>query len=66
MGKTKEASAELMTVADIHRDYGFGRTKMYQRLRAGEVPSYTVDGRLYVRRSEFEAWLEERRTAPVK
>ena len=61
----QESLPELMTVADIKEDYGFGRTKMYARLRAGEIPSYTIDGRLYVRRSELEAWLEERRTVAL-
>ena len=54
-------AAELMTVADIHEAYGLGRTKTYERLRSGEIPSFTIDGRRYVRRSEFEAWLEGHR-----
>lgn len=60
-------AAELMTVADINELYGLGRTKTYERLRSGEIPSFTIDGRRYVRRSEFEAWLEDHRVAsPTK
>ena len=60
-------AAELVTVAEIHETYGLGRTKTYERLRSGEIPSFTIDGRRYVRRSEFEAWLEDHRVAsPIK
>ena len=54
---------ELLTPNEICDLYGLGRTKTYERIRAGAIPGFRIDGRLYVRRGEFEAWLERHRTA---
>jgi excisionase family DNA binding protein len=37
---------------------GIGRTKFYEVLNAGEIPSFKIGMRRLVRVAEIEAWLE--------
>lgn len=37
---------------------GLGRTKIYELLRSGEIPSYKIGRVRRIRRQDIEAWLE--------
>ena len=40
---------------------GLGRTKTYEMLRSGEIPSYKIGRVRRIRRQDIEAWLERNR-----
>ena len=40
---------------------GLGRTKIYELLRSGEIPSYKIGRVRRIRRRDLEAWLERNR-----
>jgi excisionase family DNA binding protein len=43
---------------EVARLIGFGRSSVYDLIRAGEIPSVLVAGRIRVRRESLEAWIE--------
>ena len=50
----------LWSVADIAAQGGPRRTRIYQAISEGELPSHMIGGRRYVRRVDAIAWLEGR------
>lgn len=43
---------------ELWRWLGLGRTKIYELLRSGEIPSYKIGRVRRIRREDIEAWLE--------
>jgi hypothetical protein len=53
----------LWSVADIAEQGGPKRTRIFQAMRAGTLPSHKVGGRRYAKRTDAIAWLEGRKVA---
>jgi excisionase family DNA binding protein len=47
---------------ELWRWLGLGRTKIYELLRSGEIPSYKIGRVRRIRRGDIEAWLEKNKT----
>jgi hypothetical protein len=50
----------LWSVADIARQGGPKRTRIFVALKSGELPSHKIGGRRYVLRTHALAWLSGR------
>ena len=55
---------EWFTTDELVRWIGLGRTKTYEMLRSGEIPSYKIGRVRRIRRQDVEAWLEQNRFKP--
>ncbi len=49
----------LLDASDLMREYGFPRVRTYQILNDASLPIIHLGRRLFVRRSDFEAWLDK-------
>ena len=57
-------SKEWFTTDELVRWLGLGRTKTYEMLRSGEIPSYRIGRIRRIRRQDIEAWLESNKFRP--
>jgi excisionase family DNA binding protein len=55
---------EWFTTDELIRWLRLGRTKTYELLRTGEIPSYKIGRVRRIRRGDVEAWLERNRYPP--
>jgi len=55
---------EWFTTDELVRWLGLGRTKAYEMLRSGEIPSYKIGRIRRIRRQDLEAWLERNKVWP--
>jgi excisionase family DNA binding protein len=55
---------EWFTADGLVRWLGIGRTKTYEMLSSGEIPSYRIGRLLRIRRRDVEAWLERNKYKP--
>jgi excisionase family DNA binding protein len=55
---------EWLSVEELVGWLGCGRTRAYQLLRSGEIPSYRWGRRWLIRRRDVEVWLEANRYVP--
>ena len=53
------AHKEWLTVTELQGWLGLGRSKAYELVQTGEIPSYRIGRILRIRRKDVEAWLEE-------
>jgi excisionase family DNA binding protein len=49
----------LFSVTQVAKLIGFGRTKTYELVQAGKIPSIQVEGRLRVTRQALDAWIAQ-------
>ena len=49
----------LLTNNDLQNSYGIPRVRVYQILNDKSLPVIHLGRRLYVRRSDFEEWLDK-------
>jgi len=62
--QTQAANKEWFTADELVRWLEIGRTKTYEMLRSGEIPSYKIGRIRRIRRQDVEAWLERNRYRP--
>lgn len=55
---------EWFTTDELIRWLGIGRTKTYELLRTGEIPSYKIGRVRRIRRRDVEAWLKRNKYPP--
>jgi excisionase family DNA binding protein len=55
------ANKEMGSPKDLQQWLGCGRTKVYELLQAGEIPSYRIGRLVRVRRKDVEEFLERHR-----
>jgi excisionase family DNA binding protein len=55
---------EWFTPDELVRWLGIGRTKTYEMLRSGEIPSYKIGRIRRIRRQDVDAWLERKKYRP--
>jgi len=56
--ETEVEQKEWFTTDELVRWLGLGRTKAYEMLRSGEIPSYKIGRIRRIRRGDVEVWLE--------
>jgi excisionase family DNA binding protein len=57
----KETQDSLVSPAQLQAWLGCGRTKIYELLQNGEIPSYRIGRLVRVRREDLEEFLERHR-----
>ncbi len=62
--KDSEPVGELLSPRQLQEWRGLGKTKIFELLAAGEIPSYKIGKRRIICRSEVERWLEGCRYTP--
>lgn len=53
-----EESRQLLDAKDLMQQYGLSRVKTYQLLNDRTMPVIRLGRRLFVRKSDFEKWLD--------
>jgi excisionase family DNA binding protein len=54
------ATQELLRPRDLAEPLGVSKDRVYQMIRAGELPSTLVGNSIRIPRRAWEAWLDER------
>ncbi len=54
---------EWMSPEELWEWLGIGKTKCYEMLAHGEIPSYKIGSLRRIKRTDVERWLEDRRSA---
>ena len=62
--KTEAEQKEWFTTDELVNWLGLGRTKAYEMLRSGEIPSYKIGRIRRIRRQDVDAWLERKKYRP--
>ncbi len=55
---------ELLTVEEVRLWLRLGRTRLNELLQSGELPSFKVGRRRFIRRGDVPRWLERHRYQP--
>lgn len=63
-GETEAEGKEWYSPDELWRWLGLGRTKTYELLQSGEIPSYKIGRVRRIRRRDIEAWLERNKCRP--
>ncbi len=61
---TLNTEKEWLTVLELHNWIGLGRSKAYELIQTGEIPSYRIGRVIRIRRQDVEDWLEKNRYRP--
>jgi excisionase family DNA binding protein len=59
MNKLQEK--EWWTITELHDWLGLGRSKAYELIQSGEIPSHRIGRVIRVRRQDVEEWLQNNR-----
>jgi excisionase family DNA binding protein len=59
-----QVEQEWYTVDELQRWLRLGRSKTYELISSGEIPSYRIGRVLRIRRQDVEAWLEKNSNQP--
>jgi len=62
--QTEVEQKEWFSTDELVRWLGLGRTKAYEMLRSGEIPSYKIGRIRRIRRQDVDAWLERNKYRP--
>ena len=62
--QTQAENKEWLTADELVRWLEIGRTKTYEMLRSGEIPSYKIGRIRRIRRQDVDAWLERNKYRP--
>jgi excisionase family DNA binding protein len=60
-GGSLERDKEYLKVSEVAAFLQIGRTRAYELVGSGEIPSVRIGRSVWVSRRELERWLEERR-----
>jgi excisionase family DNA binding protein len=55
---------ELLSIPQVCRSLGMGKSWTYRRLKSGEIPSVKLGRSIKVKREDLERYLESRRYQP--
>jgi len=56
---------ELLSIAEVCRALGMGKSWTYRRLKSGEIPSVKLGRSIKVKREDLEEYLESQRYQPT-
>src|ERR687893_2904421 len=59
-----EGSLDLLSITDVCRELGMGKSWVYRRIQSGEIPSVKLGRNIKVRREDLEGYLEGQRYEP--
>ena len=59
-----QAQLRLWTVADVVRETGLPKNRIYELVERGEIPHVPIGSRIYFRRSSIESWIAELEQKP--
>ena len=62
--ETQAEQKEWFATDELVRWLGLGRTKTYEMLRSGEIPSYKIGRIRRIRRRDIEVWLDRNKCQP--
>jgi len=62
--ETEAEQKEWFTTDELVRWLEIGRTKTYEMLRSGDIPSYKIGRIRRIRRQDVDAWLERNKYRP--
>jgi excisionase family DNA binding protein len=57
---------QLLSIVEVCRTLGMGRSWTYRRLKSGEIPSVKLGRSIKVKREDLEEYLRERRYRPTE
>ena len=58
-------SLDLLSIPELCRELGMGKSWVYRRLRTGEIPSVKLGRSIKVKREDVEEYLEKHRFQPA-
>jgi excisionase family DNA binding protein len=61
----EQSDLGLLSISEVCRELGMGRSWVYRRLKSGEIPSIKLGHNIKVKRSELEQYLERQRYQPL-
>ena len=56
---------ELLSIEEVCRALGMGKSWTYRRIKSGEIPSVKLGRSIKVKRQDLEEYLESRRYQPL-
>ena len=56
---------QLLSIAEVCRTLGMGKSWTYRRLKSGEIPSVKLGRSIKVKREDLEEYLEKHRYRPT-
>ena len=56
---------DLLSITDVCRELGMGKSWVYRRLKSGEIPSVKLGRNIKVRREDLQGYLEGQRYQPT-
>src|SRR5215203_6384140 len=56
---------DLLSITDVCRELGMGKSWVYRHIQSGEIPSVKLGHNIKVRREDLEGYLEDQRFQPV-
>jgi excisionase family DNA binding protein len=59
------AVLDLLSITDVCRELGMGKSWVYRRIQSGEIPSVKLGRNIKVRRDDLEGYLETQRYRPT-
>lgn len=63
-GHPDSRAPELLSMAEVCRALGMGKSWTYRRVKSGEIPSVKLGRSIKVRREDLDEYLESRRYRP--
>ena len=57
---------QLLSIEEVCRALGMGKSWTYRRIKSGEIPSVKLGRSIKVKRQDLEEYLETRRYQPVE
>ena len=60
-----EGGLDLLSITDVCRELGMGKSWVYRRIQGGEIPSVKLGRNIKVRREDLQGYLEGQRYRPT-
>jgi len=57
--------AEFLKPSDVALHLGVGRGRVYQLIRAGQLPATRVGGAIRIPRSAWDQWVQQKRSEAI-
>ena len=64
-GEGGEGGLDLLSITDVCRELGMGKSWVYRRIQSGEIPSVKLGRNIKVRREDLQGYLEGQRYQPT-
>src|SRR5919112_1348331 len=64
-GEAERAGLDLLSITDVCKELGMGKSWVYRRIQSGEIPSVKLGRNIKVRREDLQGYLEGQRYQPT-